>query len=673
MSFREFNYLCPECSNPIRWYTHSQQWGCDTCGWTGDDPLVPGNLPAPDMNLASQETRIVESQETPSSASEIDVPSDADEIDPIIGFPIDAEGSRIYYSENPDEYMYWYEHGVERWRDEDDGNIVTIIEYRDFNLTSTRWVGVRLGDKIRICIKDRDGIMYKYPEGKIVKVNNKYYFQIAPEDIENSNLNFDHYEEPGELINVNASGNLIGINRGNDQTDVFINCELVAAEEAVLIEAQRERMPVASRSVVTPGSAEYDAIRTAVREAGPAAAAEAAESSASSAAEASQTFDSMLPPFRAANSNAPPVSLEEFYRVPRRRALRAAPEGKVESELQDEKSNELENKLTELENKLTRAQYYELARHPSISFLYKKKARDIIMLEDTPILTLLEDKDNIVFQLDKEPFNAVVTTLQTLTNLLYNPDYLKHTKYQCTPTRKGEQQLQFDETDIVIPSDESERHKYKFINGIYIGIYGGLLLRSQLEKILIDIAREGDAAPRHFLYHIHNNIKVGPIISADKVGWSKEPSPDIGIRSISYRIPYVNELALRIFHSDPWQQNYSEAHRPVGGMMSADHCQEGSYSLISLMPVRSRFAFVPSERPINKRKSSGASGKKTKRLKGGRRKRTRRKKWSNKYKKSINCKHPKGFSQKQYCKYGRKTKRKRRRKKKTKRRRKRRR
>jgi hypothetical protein len=27
-----------------------------------------------------------------------------------------------------------------------------------------------------------------------------------------------------------------------------------------------------------------------------------------------------------------------------------------------------------------------------------------------------------------------------------------------------------------------------------------------------------------------------------------------------------------------------------------------------------------------------------------------KRKWSNKYKKSINCKNPKGFSQKQYCK-----------------------
>jgi hypothetical protein len=30
-------------------------------------------------------------------------------------------------------------------------------------------------------------------------------------------------------------------------------------------------------------------------------------------------------------------------------------------------------------------------------------------------------------------------------------------------------------------------------------------------------------------------------------------------------------------------------------------------------------------------------------------------KWSMKYKKSINCKKPRGFSQKQHCKYGRKT------------------
>jgi len=31
------------------------------------------------------------------------------------------------------------------------------------------------------------------------------------------------------------------------------------------------------------------------------------------------------------------------------------------------------------------------------------------------------------------------------------------------------------------------------------------------------------------------------------------------------------------------------------------------------------------------------------------------KKWSIKYKKSIHCNRPKGFSQKQYCKFGRRT------------------
>jgi hypothetical protein len=31
-----------------------------------------------------------------------------------------------------------------------------------------------------------------------------------------------------------------------------------------------------------------------------------------------------------------------------------------------------------------------------------------------------------------------------------------------------------------------------------------------------------------------------------------------------------------------------------------------------------------------------------------------KKRWSLKYKKSINCNRPRGFSQRQYCKYGRK-------------------
>jgi hypothetical protein len=46
---------------------------------------------------------------------------------------------------------------------------------------------------------------------------------------------------------------------------------------------------------------------------------------------------------------------------------------------------------------------------------------------------------------------------------------------------------------------------------------------------------------------------------------------------------------------------------------------------------------------------------KVKKQKGGRKTKRRGGKWSLKYKKSINCKRPKGFSQRQHCKYGRKT------------------
>ena len=52
----------------------------------------------------------------------------------------------------------------------------------------------------------------------------------------------------------------------------------------------------------------------------------------------------------------------------------------------------------------------------------------------------------------------------------------------------------------------------------------------------------------------------------------------------------------------------------------------------------------------NEPKTKGGNKKqhKTRKMKGG--------KWSRKYKRSINCKRPKGFSQKQHCKYGRKGK-----------------
>jgi hypothetical protein len=53
-------------------------------------------------------------------------------------------------------------------------------------------------------------------------------------------------------------------------------------------------------------------------------------------------------------------------------------------------------------------------------------------------------------------------------------------------------------------------------------------------------------------------------------------------------------------------------------------------------------------RENKQKKNKKGNSKKAKMCYGG-------KTWSSKYKKSINCSRPKGFSQKQYCKYGRKT------------------
>ena len=55
---------------------------------------------------------------------------------------------------------------------------------------------------------------------------------------------------------------------------------------------------------------------------------------------------------------------------------------------------------------------------------------------------------------------------------------------------------------------------------------------------------------------------------------------------------------------------------------------------------------IPKNRTGIKRHTYSAGKTRKRRQTGG--------KWSQKYKKSINCRRPKGFSQRQHCKYGRK-------------------
>jgi vacuolar-type H+-ATPase subunit F/Vma7 len=57
---------------------------------------------------------------------------------------------------------------------------------------------------------------------------------------------------------------------------------------------------------------------------------------------------------------------------------------------------------------------------------------------------------------------------------------------------------------------------------------------------------------------------------------------------------------------------------------------------------------------INKSTTKTRHNKTHHNKKGGKSKKIRGGKWSLKYKRSINCRKPKGFSQKQHCRYGRK-------------------
>ena len=64
-------------------------------------------------------------------------------------------------------------------------------------------------------------------------------------------------------------------------------------------------------------------------------------------------------------------------------------------------------------------------------------------------------------------------------------------------------------------------------------------------------------------------------------------------------------------------------------------------------PNISKKLFGNDEQSENEKQSAGKRRKRSR--KGG--------KWSRKYKRSINCRRPKGFSQKQHCKYGRRSRR----------------
>ena len=72
-------------------------------------------------------------------------------------------------------------------------------------------------------------------------------------------------------------------------------------------------------------------------------------------------------------------------------------------------------------------------------------------------------------------------------------------------------------------------------------------------------------------------------------------------------------------------------------------------------PIAGGARFLPRSRNVTLRRSKRKNKRKTKRRRKRKKKKSKKKhhkkrKWSLKYKRSINCNRPKGFSQRQYCK-----------------------
>ena len=238
------------------------------------------------------------------------------------------------------------------------------------------------------------------------------------------------------------------------------------------------------------------------------------------------------------------------------------------------------------------------------------KVMDYLTLEEESIKEILKDKDNIVFQSDQPPYNATVTTKEMITNLLYNPDYLEHTKYKCL---KKYEYYHFTDINILAYDARAmkDRPDLKFINTRSIGLIGGLFLRSQLQGIIETINHSSNPS-RHYVYHIHNGgnskISIKPIISATNVSWEVKP-----------RTWTVQEL-------DEWRVGLTEASRRPGNMVSSDHCadDESDNFLVTIASVENKDK--NKDKKKRKRELSSDGAKKSKKQKAGRRKTKRKKK-----------------------------------------------
>lgn len=281
--------------------------------------------------------------------------------------------------------------------------------------------------------------------------------------------------------------------------------------------------------------------------------------------------------------------------------------------------------VRELEAQIAAAHSYDIQ---ATSVNRAASSYDFINLEDTRVRDALNEKmtvsvkplvtrpKNIVFQRD-DGSGFVVIPISYLDNLLHNPTYLNSTLYKCYNVTNI--QLRFSQNNILTRWNGS----LKFINGRGILGYGYFL-----KNDLIAALRSGH---RFFIYHVHNDIKIGPMISADLISWTTPPSP--------YQISeYIGNPMEPFDPLSDWTMNSNELSGRDEDMEleGAIHCSDTyTQPMITFVNVAirgiGRQMGIDQSNILSHSRRSGASGAESKRetqqqtRKGGRRKKRKKK------------------------------------------------
>lgn len=164
--------------------------------------------------------------------------------------------------------------------------------------------------------------------------------------------------------------------------------------------------------------------------------------------------------------------------------------------------DELENKIREAKRKGIQANKVNR----------EQETLDMITLDETSVKQALSE-GNIVFQKD-DGSHFVVIEKAALIRSLRDPEYLNSTQYVLFNNSGGMTTQQ----DILTTGDGN----LKFINCRSAGIFpmrGGVMLK----RDLLDAVESGR---RFFIYHRHDDIRIGPMISAELVSWTTRPEPE---------------------------------------------------------------------------------------------------------------------------------------------------